>query len=160
MKCCQTGRLGFHLWFLGWTAMPHRLAAFCPAFTSPDLSHGRALNSDPLFHQKRNRNMNIPLQSLNYFFLEQKSERIHQWSSETLKTGLGREIPAFPYQVPAAGVGKTDRLQVPWNWHDNCLAFVPLGTEYCCLLREAEGFQRLPAVLWILRSLNLCNRRG
>lgn len=30
--------------------------------------------------------MNIPLQTLNYLFLEQKSGRIHQWSNETLNT--------------------------------------------------------------------------
>lgn len=47
-----------------------------------DLSHRKALNSDP----EHDRNMNIPLQTLSYLFLEQKSGRIHQWSNETLNT--------------------------------------------------------------------------
>lgn len=47
-----------------------------------DLLHRKALNSDPV----HDRNMNIPLQTLSYLFLEQKSGRIHQWSNETLNT--------------------------------------------------------------------------
>lgn len=112
--------------------MPHRLAAFCPAFTPRDLSHRKAINSDPLFHPKHNRNTSIPLQSLNYFFLEQQSGRIHQWSNETLKC-LGL---AFSYSGP--DVGKTDRSQVPWKERP-CLC---TATHWILLLIQGGG--RIP----------------
>jgi len=70
---------------MGWTVVRHRLATFRPAFTPRNLPRRKALNSDILSHPKRNRNVNIPLQSLNYFFSEQRSGRIHRWSNEALK---------------------------------------------------------------------------
>lgn len=76
---CQTGKRGFHL-LSGANRPTGWMLSVEHSFTHCDLSHRKALNSDSFFHPKLNRNMDLPLQPLNYFFLEQKLWRL--WARE------------------------------------------------------------------------------